>query len=74
MSFDGKSQLDFFLWRGVGPEILLVRRLISISADRPIDFFSAHPSPVLGHVSPRDKKLFCSFNIYNEASETFAGA
>jgi hypothetical protein len=27
-----------------------------------------------GPTSPRNKKLFSSFNIYNEASETFAGA
>jgi len=47
---------------------------ILISADRGIDFFSAYPLPIFGHTPPRDKKLFCPSNIYNEASETFAGA
>jgi len=73
-NFDGKSQPDFFLRRIGAPEILLVQRLIFISAVVPA-ISSAH----IGRKSPAvrrrgEKKLFSSSNIYNETSETFAGA
>jgi hypothetical protein len=74
MSFDGKSQLDFFsdassLWKLCSLNRLCSSHPILESIATAESLLTIFP-PLLWH----DEKLFRCRNIYNEASETFAGA